>query len=269
MLCSTADEADGEIQYVDMLRRHMMDGIVMCAHTSHPGDYWTSIHRPIVAFDRVLGDGISSIGSDHEQGGRLISQMLIRSGARHVVMIGGPRDQFFDLAARGEVGEGSFDLGKTTFPTVRYYLTLEQELTAAGVKYEYIEAGEVMDFAGYHRAVDKALDGVATDGVDAVVSSDIGAAFCVREALGRGISIPGELQVVAYDGTYLTDLAGMKLTAVAQDFSAIAQSAAAHVVQAIANEEAAAANASRKNKPKPFEPNVLIPMTLMPGDTTR
>ena len=269
MLCSTTDETDGEIQYVDMLRRHMMDGIVMCAHTSHPGDYWTSIHRPIVAFDRVLGEGISSIGSDHEQGGRLIAQMLIRNGARHVVMIGGPRDQFFDLAVRGEVEEGSFDLGKTTFPTVRYYLTLEQELTSAGVKYEYIEAGEVMDFAGYHRAVSRALDGVATDGVDAVVSSDIGAAFCVREALSRGISIPDELQVVAYDGTYLTDLAGMKLTAVAQDFSAIAQSAADHMVQAIANEEAAAANASRKNIPKPFEPNVLIPMTLVPGDTTR
>ena len=247
----------------------MMDGIVMCAHTSHPGDYWTSIHRPIVAFDRVLGDGISSIGSDHEQGGRLIAQMLIRNGAKHVVMIGGPRDQFFDLAARGEVEEGSFDLGKTTFPTVRYYLTLEQALTSAGVKYEYIEAGEVMDFAGYHRAVGRALDGVATDGVDAVVSSDIGASFCVREALSRGISIPDELQIVAYDGTYLTDLAGMKLTAVAQDFSAIAQSAADHIVQAIADEEVAAANASRKNIPKPFEPNVLIPMTLVPGDTTR
>ena len=269
MLCSTADEAGGEIQYVDMLRRHMMDGIVMCAHTSHPGDYWTSIHRPIVAFDRVLGDGISSIGSDHEQGGRLIAQMLIRNGAKHVVVIGGPRDQFFDLAARGEVEEGPFDLGKTTFPTVRYYLTLEQELTSAGVKYEYVEAGEVMDFAGYHRAVSNALDKVTADGVDAVVSSDIGASFCVREALSRGISIPDELQIVAYDGTYLTDLAGMKLTAVAQDFAAIAQSAADHIVQAIANEEVAAANASRRNIPKPFEPNVLIPMTLVPGDTTR
>ena len=247
----------------------MMDGIVMCAHTSHSGDYWTSIHRPIVAFDRVLGDGISSIGSDHDQGGRLIAQMLIRNGAKHVVMIGGPRDQFFDLAARGEVEEGPFDLGKTTFPTVRYYLTLEQELTSAGVKYEYVEAGEVMDFAGYHRAVSNALDKVTTDGVDAVVSFDIGASFCVREALSRGISIPDELQIVAYDGTYLTDLAGMKLTAVAQDFSAIAQSAADHIVQAIANEEVAAANASRKNIPKPFEPNVLIPMTLVPGDTTR
>jgi LacI family sucrose operon transcriptional repressor len=61
----------------------------------------------------------------------------------------------------------------------------------------------------------------------------------------------------------------MKLTAVAQDFSAIAQSTADHIVRAIANEEVAAANASRRDIPKPFEPNVLIPMTRVPGDTTR
>ena len=58
MLCSTTDETDGEIQYVDMLRRHMMDGIVMCAHTSHPGDYWTSIHRPIVGVVRFREDHV-------------------------------------------------------------------------------------------------------------------------------------------------------------------------------------------------------------------
>ena len=110
---------------------------------------------------------------------------------------------------------------------------------------------------------------MTTDGVAAEGSSEIGASFCVRVALGRGISIPDELQIVAYDGTYLTDLAGMKLTAVAQDFSAIAQSAADHIVQAIANEEVVAANATRKNNSKSFELNVLIPMTLVPGDTTR
>ena len=58
MLCSTADAENGEVEYVDMLRRHMMDGIIVCSHTTHPNDYWTSIHRPIVAFDRVLGGGI-------------------------------------------------------------------------------------------------------------------------------------------------------------------------------------------------------------------
>ncbi|HCH22315.1 MAG TPA: LacI family transcriptional regulator, partial [Bifidobacterium sp.] len=55
MLCSTSDAENGEAEYVDMLRRHMMDGLVMAAHTAHAADYWTSVHRPIVAFDRVLG----------------------------------------------------------------------------------------------------------------------------------------------------------------------------------------------------------------------
>ena len=80
MLCSTADAENGEVEYVDMLRRHMMDGIIVCSHTTHPNDYWTSIHRPIVAFDRVLGGGIASIGSDHEQGGRLMAHMLVNTG---------------------------------------------------------------------------------------------------------------------------------------------------------------------------------------------
>lgn len=66
MLCSTVDMRTGEAEYVDMLRRHMMDGIVMGAHTSHATDYWTSINRPVVAFDRYLGEGIPSVGADHE-----------------------------------------------------------------------------------------------------------------------------------------------------------------------------------------------------------
>ena len=82
LLCSTADADKGEGEYVDMLQRHMMDGIIMAAHTEHPADYWTSIHRPIVAFDRTLGEGVPVVRSDHEQGGRLIARQLIDSGAR-------------------------------------------------------------------------------------------------------------------------------------------------------------------------------------------
>ncbi len=106
LLCSTADADKGEGEYVDMLQRHMMDGIIMAAHTEHPADYWTSIHRPIVAFDRTLGEGVPVVRSDHEQGGRLIARQLIDSGARHVVLVGGPRSQF---------------AAATTFPTIRYH----------------------------------------------------------------------------------------------------------------------------------------------------
>ena len=256
MLCSTADAENGEVEYVDMLRRHMMDVIIVCSHTTHLNDYWTSIHRPIVAFDRVLGGGIASIGSDHEQGGRLMAHMLVNTGAHHVVMIGGPRDQFFDLH-------------KTTFPTVRYYLALEQELKAAGVRYEYVEAGNVEDFQGYKNAVNAVLNSMSVDGVDAVVSSDIGAALCVREAMRRHISIPRDLQIIAYDGTYLTDLAGMKMTAVAQNFDKIAQVAVGNIVRAIAKEGDAKADTTSATGRKPYEPDVLIPVTLKLGDTTR
>lgn len=268
MLCSTADTENGEAEYVDMLRRRMMDGVIVCSHTTHPNDYWTSIHRPIVAFDRVLGDGIASIGSDHEQGGRLIAHMLINTGAHHVAMVGGPRDQFFDLAAQGDVPD-DFDLHKTTFPTIRYYLTLEQELKAAGVRYEYVEAGNVEDFQGYKNAVNDVLNRMPTDGIDAVISSDIGAALCVREAMRRRIVIPRDLQIIAYDGTYLTDLAGMKMTAVAQNFDKIAQVAVGNIVRAIAKEGDAKADATSATGRKPYEPDVLIPVTLKLGDTTR
>ena len=217
----------------------------------------------------MLGGGIASIGSDHEQGGRLMAHMLVNTGAHHVVMIGGPRDQFFDLAARNGDSPDDFDLHKTTFPTVRYYLALEQALKAAGVRYEYVEAGNVEDFQGYKNAVNAVLNRMPVDGVDAVVSSDIGAALCVREAMRRHISIPRDLQIIAYDGTYLTDLAGMKMTAVAQNFDKIAQVAVGNIVRAIAKEGDAKADTTSATGRKPYEPDVLIPVTLKLGDTTR
>lgn len=268
MLCSTADTDAGEAEYVDMLRRHMMDGIVMAAHTAHPVDYWTSIGRPVIAFDRYLGPGIPSIGSDHEQGGHMLADLLIRSGARHVVMVGGPRSQFHDLAAGGAdtVGTGVHD---TTFPTVRYYLTLERELTAAGVRYDYIEAGEVGDFEGYAIAVHRlfewfggAGDGRGEDAVDAIVSSDIGASYAVQEALRCGLRIPKDVQIVAYDGTYMADTAGVHLTVIRQDFEALAAAIAVRMTGLIEGES----NGVCADGDSCVG---LVPVSLLPGDSTK
>lgn len=242
MLCSTADTAAGEAEYVDMLRRHMMDGIIMGAHTAHDPDYWTSIHRPIVAFDRYLGNGIASIGSDHEQGGHLVAQMLIRSGAKHVVMVGGPREQFYDRAVATMNLDGSTQQNVTTFPTVRYYMTLEHDLKQAGVRYEYVAAGEVSNEDGYAKAMhwvcERIADGaLGGENVDAIVSSDVGAAYAVQEALRLGLYIPEQLQIVAYDGTYLTRTAGVRLTAVQQNFEQLAKLLVSSVDSSIREEQ--------------------------------
>ena len=205
LLCSTADANTGEGEYVDMLQRHMMDGIIMAAHTEHPADYWTSIRRPIVAFDRFLGTGVPTVRSDHEQGGRLVAQHLIASGARHVILAGGPRAQFS---------------GGTAFPTVRYHLTVERMLAAAGIACDYVEVSAVADVTAHEAMARRIFD--RYQGVDVIVGADVVAAMALQEAGRRGIDVPRDLQVIAYDGTLITELAGKRLTSVRQDFPSIA-----------------------------------------------
>lgn len=249
MLCSTHDEENGEATYVDMLRRHMMDGIIMCAHTAHDPDYWTSINRPIVAFDRYIADGIPSIGSDHEQGGRIVADLLIRSGAKHVVMVGGPREQFYD-----RVDASGTRTSTTTFPTVRYYMTLEKLLSEAGIHHEYVAAGDVSEMAEYGKAMHWVCERVA-DGafggetIDAVVSSDLGAAYCVQEALRMGLEIPDQLQVISYDGTYIAHTAGMRITTVAQDLSTLGTLLVEQITQSINRQHTVDNKTADNNKP--------------------
>ncbi|OZG62816.1 lacI-type transcriptional regulator [Bifidobacterium lemurum] len=255
LLCSTADASTGEAEYVDMLRRHMMDGIVMAAHTEHTEDYWTSIGRPVVAFDRRLGAGIPSVGSDHEQGGRLIAEHLIASGARHVVTVGGPRKQFEGL------GDG------TTFPTVRYHLTLERLVEQAGIRWDYVDAGVVADLGSHARAARAVLDRFPD--ADAVVGSDLVASYVVQEALSRGIRVPDGLQVIAYDGTYMADAAGLRLSSIRQDTAALAHRIAERMERAVA--AGTARGKSGDAVPSDSSPAVedAVPVTFVSGATTR
>ena len=126
--------------------------------------------------------------------------------------------------------------------------------------------------------------------VDAIVSSDVGAAFCVQEALRLGLRIPEDLQIVAYDGTYLAQAAGLRVTAVRQDFDAIADTIAGRMDDAIAGGYGAAGpvgdgaagdavgggtDADEADAGADVVASVLrmiddlVPVALVPGETTR
>ncbi|MCI1634937.1 MAG: LacI family DNA-binding transcriptional regulator [Bifidobacterium sp.] len=238
MLCSTFDIGEGEAPYVDMLRRRMLDGIILGAHTDYPHDYWTSIERPVVAFDRSLGASIPSVGSDHEQGGELAASLFALTGVRHVVEIGGPRSRFHDAADDSSAGENLNVLSpalettqqsdtsgntkhRSTFPPVRYQLAFESVLEAAGIRYDYMEIPSVADLSQFERVARQVFERYPD--ADAIMAPDLAAAFCVQEALRRGMRIPESMQILAYDGTYVTDAAGMKITSILQDFPGIAK----------------------------------------------
>lgn len=200
ILCSTADVEGGEAQYVEMLRRRGVDALVVATHSDHDADYWTSIGRPVVSFDRRLGDGIPQVSADHAHAGELLADLLVRTGARHVVLCGTP--------------------GRHHVAAERAATVLERRLDDAGIRHDSVQTGGPADLPAVHAAVRGAFDRFAT--MDAIVGTDIAAAYAVQEAMARGVAIPDDLQVVAYGGTMVASMAGLPLTSIRLDFAAIA-----------------------------------------------
>lgn len=232
-LCSTADQHAAEMQYVDMLQRHTLDALIMGSHSQLSQEYWEAINRPVVAFDRYLCDTIPTVGADHVSGGRMIAQVLISSGAQHVVNIGGPRTRFHDRDRGVELlnAREMSSRPDSSFPTVRYQLVLEDELQTAGINTEYVSVEDLSDFSLFLRAAEHALDDF--EDVDAIVAPDLAAAAVVQEALQRGINIPEDLQVIAYDGTYVSLFAGKQISAMTQNVDETARRLVVHVMQEI------------------------------------
>lgn len=254
MLCSTNTQQRGEQEYVEMLRRHMMDCIIMCAHTIHPGTYWESIGRPIVAVDRNLGAGIPSIGSNHLQGGRFVAKALIDSGASHVVQIGASADQLHDLE---DLQSGISRVA--SFPSLAHHLELIRLLTREGISVETTVFGD--------GDLDSAADAVFSKfpDVDAIVAPDTEAAVCLRRALATGRGVPEDLQIIAYDGSRILRAAGMDMTAVVQDFDTIAERTVDVVLNEIKSEYEIGASNTKAREAKVE----VVQVSYRKGATTR
>lgn len=82
LVCSTIERQNGEHEFIDMLKRQMIDGIIMGCHSLEV-DLYNKINKPIVALDRVINDNIPIIRSDHELGGKLAAQRLIKAQVKH------------------------------------------------------------------------------------------------------------------------------------------------------------------------------------------
>lgn len=67
MLCEVGDNPNRIEEFVEMLQRNVMDGIICCADIPSSISL-AEIHRPIVMIDRYVTEGIPCIHSDHKRG---------------------------------------------------------------------------------------------------------------------------------------------------------------------------------------------------------
>ena len=84
MVCNTAQESNAELEYLDMLNRHIVDGVITGVHSLDVEEY-ENVNKPIVALDRYLGSHIPVVAVNHREGGRLAAETLIQNGCRKIL----------------------------------------------------------------------------------------------------------------------------------------------------------------------------------------
>lgn len=201
MICNTVKERNAELEYLDMLNRHIVDGVITGVHSLDVEEY-KKIHKPIVALDRYLGEHIPVVAVNHKEGGRLAAETLIRNGCKKVLHFMG------STAVESPYHERHYEF--------------ERIMKANHIKtYTYELEWNRFD-SEYHR---EAVQDVFAKGIefDGVFGVDGLAIECMNESIRRHLKVPRDVKFVSYDGTFITELVEPKMTSVVQPIEGLAK----------------------------------------------
>ena len=201
MICNTVKERNAELEYLDMLNRHIVDGVITGVHSLDVEEY-RKIHKPIVALDRYLGEHSPVVAVNHKEGGRLAAETLIRNGCKKVLHFMG------STAVESPYHERHYEF--------------ERIMKANHIKTYTYELEWNRFYSEYHR---EAVQDVFAKGIefDGVFGVDGLAIECMNESIRRHLKVPRDVKFVSYDGTFITELVEPKMTSVVQPIEGLAK----------------------------------------------
>lgn len=211
MICCSSNSIEEEKEYLDMLNRHIVDGIISGVHSLNVEDY-AKINGPIVALDRYLGENIPVVAVNHEAGGCMAAEELMRCGCRNVVHFRGAEQFEAPFHKRHEAFEAVMKKNNIT----TYVFDVR--------------------WSGFHnKEVFDAIESLVTRGIefDGIFGVDLDAVESLKACQHFGLKVPEDVKIVAYDGTYITEMTQPQLTAVVQPVEQVAKSVAHHISRMI------------------------------------
>lgn len=200
MICNTIGISHREKDYLDMLDRNMVDGIITAAHSLEEEEYLKR-KKPIVSVDRDFGPGIPLIGSDHQMGGRMAAELLLKNGCRKVLQISGVAP---GIAAQDR------------------HSVFREVIRAGGVEtVDMVMDWNVFDWKAHYEGIGKCFK--EHPDIDGVFGGDMAAIACLNVVLQKGIRIPEEMKIIGFDGMDVTRMVYPRLTAVRQNVQLLAE----------------------------------------------
>lgn len=201
LICNTIGVSNREQEFVDILKRNAMDGIIAAAHSLEDKSY-RGLKSPVISFERDMGPDIPRVCSNHAQGGRLAAETLLEAGCKKVVQLGGTYD------------------GHT--PADERHYEFRRIMEEAGVHVTTVEMSWNMVSYDYYRSVMENYMEIFSR-ADGVFTVDIGAYFCLEFAKKRGIKVPEDLKIIGYDGLEISRMSDPHITTIVQDIPMMAR----------------------------------------------
>lgn len=228
MVCSQGRK-EKELMVLSMLAQKRVDGAVFITHYDL-GKIDESL--PLVTIDRHFGDTVPCITSDNYDSTSKAIELLIEKGCKKIAYFGG----------KPSVGS----------EVVKRYNAYKDVLAAHGMVeyglFEEYEHGKDDEYA-------KKFMGLYGNEVDGVFcSGDVLANALYSIAVEQGISVPQKLKIISFDGIMRDWHISPQYTSVVQDLDEISRCVVAELINKIEG--------------KPFNKTVVIPATLIEGETT-
>ena len=179
MLCNTLKDVKSEAEYLDLLNRHIVDGVIAGMSSLDESEY-SRIQKPVVALDRYLGEHIPVVTVDHKEGGRLAAEVLLANGCRKIL-------HFRSTAEKKSLYHDR-------------HIEFQKIMDERGVEtYCYNLDWRRLDIEYYHQVVEEIFEKrIEFDGVFGV---DRLAIECMNGLIRQHKNIPQDVKIVSYDGT--------------------------------------------------------------------
>lgn len=214
ILCNTAGSAEREVEYVHMLLKRQVDGMVFVAGNASDEQgnhaHYRRLHDEGARFvfvNSMSGDlGAPSVGVEPRDAGRAATEHLIELGHRRIGYIGGP---------------------------ARFTGTREQSagwrdaLLAADLSPEGLMSNDTTDFsfAAGARGISRLLDATAPQPTGVICNNDLMAVGVMHELAARGQHVPDDMSVIGFDGIEVGSWTRPPLTTMEQPIGDIASTA--------------------------------------------